>query len=91
VTTTYSDQFGATVTPRETTSAWSAEVVEQHEGYWTVRDLETGIFGSGPSVEAAHEAFVRALEEHFDVLNAQDALTADLNAQLAYLRQRLSR
>lgn len=97
MTTTYSDPPSSTSVSQiaatrsgETRTAWSADVVEEHEGYWTVQDLETGIFGSGPDLSAAREDFQRALQEHFEVLSAQEALTPELNAQLVYLRQRLS-
>ena len=71
--------------------SWSdQDVVEQQEGYWTVRNRETGIFGSGPDREAAVEDFERALREHFDVLERQDELSDDLAAQFGYLRQRLT-
>lgn len=75
----------------EHVSTWSAdEVVEQHDGYWTVQDPVCGVFGSGPDQASAIEDFQRALREHLDVLSRQEALSPDLLAQLAYLRDRLS-
>ena len=68
----------------------SGDVLEEHEGLWTVRDLETGIFGSGHDPQAALVDFEAALHEHLDVLERQPALTAELEAQLRYLRVRLS-
>jgi hypothetical protein len=71
--------------------SWSnQEIVEEHDGHWTVRNPETGIFGSGPDRDAAVEDFERALREHLDVLGRQAELSDDLTAQLVYLRQRLS-
>ena len=73
-------------------STWSTdEIVEERDGYWTVRDPETGIFGSGATEAAAHEDFRRALAEHLDVLERQDSLSAELLAQLSYLRWRQQR
>lgn len=70
---------------------WSAHtIIEQREAYVTVVDTETGIFGSGADYAAALEDFERALREHFDVLNRQDALSPELEAQLRYLRDRLA-
>ena len=66
------------------------EIVEEREGYWTVRDPQTGIFGSGPDRDAAFDDFGHALHEHYDVLARQDALSEELTLQLAYLRQRLA-
>jgi predicted RNase H-like HicB family nuclease len=71
-------------------ATWSAEIAEEHDGYWTVHDVETGIFGSGETQEAAREDFERALHEHLDVLERQDSLSDELTAQLTYLRFRLS-
>jgi hypothetical protein len=72
-------------------NSWSnQEIFEEHEDYWTVRDRETGIFGSGPTREAALEDFQRALRDHFNVLTRQAELSDDLAAQLVYLRQRLA-
>ena len=74
-----------------TVITWSAEaILEEHGGRWTARDPETGIFGSGATPEAALGDFRRALREHLDLLTRQDALSGELAAQLAYLRQRLS-
>jgi hypothetical protein len=83
--------------PNEVIDSWSnvveswsdREVAEEHDGYWTVRNVETGIFGSGPDRDAAFADFERALREHFDVLESQNELSEDLAAQLIYLRQRL--
>ena len=71
-------------------TTWSRIEIEQHEGYWTVQDPETGIFGSGPDDTAALVDFGRALREHFDVLSRQEGLSVELAHQLDYLRQLLS-
>ena len=76
-------------TRTEAEATWSAPILEEHGGYWTVRDVGTGIFGSGADPEAAHRDFERALREHLDVLERQDALSPELTAQLAYLRELL--
>lgn len=76
-------------TRTEASVTWSAPILEEHVGYWTIRDGFTGIFGSGATPEAAYEDFQRALREHLDVLSRQDVLSDDLSAQLAYLRHRL--
>lgn len=64
--------------------------IEEHAGYWTVVDPDTGIFGSGPDESMALEDFFRALREHLDVLSRQEHLSEALNRQLEYLRQLLS-
>jgi predicted RNase H-like HicB family nuclease len=56
---------------------------------WIARDVPTGIFGHGPTVEAAVSDLQRALREHLDVLEREPALSEALAQQLAYLRQRL--
>jgi hypothetical protein len=66
------------------------DILEQHGDSWTVRSPETGIFGSGPDPQAAYDDFRRALREHFEVLSAQDSLSEALEAQLLYLKQRLT-
>lgn len=55
---------------------------------WTVRDLETGIFGAGDTPSEALLDFQRAAREHLDVLQRQESLSDDLAAQLDYLRTR---
>ena len=65
-------------------------ILEKHEGYYTVRDLETGIFGSGADPEAAQTDFERALREHRDMLERQDDLSPKLAVQLAYIRELLA-
>lgn len=65
------------------------ELAEEHEGGWTVRDIETGIFGTGSDMDAAVEDFSLALREHLDVLERQSALSEELEAQIRYLRRRL--
>ena len=66
------------------------DVLEEHDGRFTVSNPETGIFGVGDNPRAAFEDFERALREHLDVLSRQDALSEDLVVQLRYLQQRLS-
>jgi len=67
----------------------SAREIEEVDGVWTVRDLATGIFGTGDSEAAAFRDFRDALIEHRDVLERQDALSAELKSQLEYLRRTL--
>jgi hypothetical protein len=67
----------------------SPELLEEHDGVWILRDVETGIFGSGPDPDGANQDFQAALREHRDVLESQAALSDDLQAQLQYLRRRL--
>ena len=75
----------------EGVSTWSTEeIAQQHDGYWTIHDLMTGIFGSGADLESANEDFQRALREHLDVLTRQEALSPELSEQLEHLRRRLS-
>jgi len=74
-------------TRAEARTSWSAPVVEEQDGRWTVRDVETGIFGTGPDAQAAHRDFERALREHRDVLERQEELSPELTVQLAYLRE----
>lgn len=66
------------------------DLVEVHDGVWTVRDVLTGIFGSGADRDAAMADFEDAQREHLAVLEGQDALSPELSWQLAYLRNRLS-
>ena len=76
-------------TRAEAKTSWSAPIVDEHDGYWIVRDVETGIFGTGPDAAAAHQDLERALREHLDVLERQEELSSELTAQLAYLRELL--
>jgi hypothetical protein len=73
-----------------TERTWSSAIVEAHDGYWTVRDPQTGIFGTGEDEAAAIEDFKRAVDEHLDVLERQPDLSAALSSQLAYIRSRLA-
>lgn len=66
------------------------DVLEEAEGAWIIRNLETGIFGTGPDPAAAAADFEDALREHLAVLEAQVALSDGLEAQREYLRRRLS-
>jgi hypothetical protein len=54
---------------------------------FAVSDLVTGIFGFGSDLNKAIRDLSHALREHRDVLERQDALSPDLERQLAYLRQ----
>lgn len=65
--------------------------VERGEGYFTVADERTGIFGHGDDVSAAIRDFLTAVSEHLDVLEQQPALSEDLAWQLEYLRARVRR
>jgi hypothetical protein len=60
-------------------------VLTEHDGYVTVEDPVTGVFGSGETVLAAARDFRAALEEHVDVLSRQESLAEPLRHQLAYL------
>lgn len=89
-TVTFSGQ-AAGESPVVPATSWTVdEITEQHDGYWTVHDPATGIFGSGSDQGAARLDLQHALHEHMDVLNRQDVLSPELSAQLAYLRVRLS-
>ena len=68
---------------------WSGEVVLEHgEDYISLCDVATGIFGVGPDLSSASEDLTNALREHLDVLERQEALSPDLEAQLEHLRKR---
>lgn len=66
-------------------------VLERGDGYWTVSDAETGIYGDADDVLGALEDFYRAAAQHLDVLERQDSLSPDLSRQLDYLRARVRR
>jgi hypothetical protein len=85
-----SDQVRLTFLPSVQFSRSFHDILEEHDGYWTVRNPETGIFGSGADPRAAFDDFENALREHLDVLSRQDSLSDDLQAQLRYLQQRLT-
>jgi hypothetical protein len=78
------------VAASETASTWSGPIVEKQDGRWIICDPETGIFGSGPNEPSALSDFEQALRDHLDVLSRQEALSPELQAQLTYLRWRLS-
>lgn len=63
--------------------------VTHEDDVWVVREVETGIFGSGEDEPAAFRDLVAALTEHRDVLERQEALSPDLESQLAYLQRLL--
>jgi hypothetical protein len=65
--------------------------LRRENGYWLVRDVEIGIFGYGSDVLEAMRDFKRAVEQHLDVLERQDALSEELSWQLGYLRARVRR
>lgn len=69
------------------TSVSSLYELEEGDSGWTVRDVETGIFGAGASDADALRDYVLALHEHRDVLERQDALSDDLARQLAYVKR----
>lgn len=58
----------------------------EHDGYYTLEDRVSGVFGSGASAEDAIEDFRSAIAEHRDVLERQEALSPALERQLDYLR-----
>lgn len=62
---------------------------EQSELGWTVRDLATGIFGAGATMDEAYHDCLVAQREHLDVLERQPELSKDLAEQLEYLRRLL--
>ena len=62
--------------------------IERHGQHWLVIDRVTGIHGSGDEPSEALVDFRRALSEHLDLLERQDALSDDLVQQLHYLRAR---
>ncbi len=63
--------------------------VERDGGAWIVHDRVSGIHGAGETPSEALGDFQRAAREHLDVLERQDALSEDLEAQLRYLRERV--
>lgn len=63
--------------------------LERGNGYWIVRDSETGIYGTAEDVLGALKDFFRAAAQHLDVLKRQEALSDELSWQLAYLRARV--
>jgi predicted RNase H-like HicB family nuclease len=63
--------------------------VEREDQVWIVHDRVTGIHGAGETPSEALGDFQRAAMEHLDVLERQDALSEDLQAQLLYLRERV--
>ena len=68
----------------------SLNVELRHDhGYWIVWEVETGIFGQGEDVLGAMRDFERAVSQHLDLLERQDALSEELSWQLEYLRARV--
>jgi hypothetical protein len=63
--------------------------VEHDGGVWILADPETGVHGAGETPSDAVRDFFRAVHEHVEVLERQAELSADLQAQLSYLRDRL--
>ncbi len=72
-----------------TVPAGLAVVAEHSENRWVFRDLVTGIYGQGPTPWKAASDFRTALREHKDVLERQSELSAALQSQLEYLRERV--
>lgn len=64
---------------------------ERGDGYWIVRDRETGIYGHAEEVSEALREFYRAAAQHLDTLERQDTLSEELSRQSRYLRTRLRR
>jgi hypothetical protein len=87
IQTTRESEWTASVSHQ---SSASNDVLEEQDGYWTVTNAQTGIFGSGPTPDDAFSDFAAALREHLDVLERQDALAPALAEQFAYLRGRIS-
>lgn len=56
---------------------------------WIASDRPTGIFGFGHDRNEAILDLIKALHEHRDVLERQDALSPALQEQLDYLRELL--
>ncbi len=84
--------------PNDEPPAYTVEVspsfelqIERGDGYCTVTDGPTGIFGQGENAAAAIRDFFVAVSEHLDVLERQSALSEELAWQLEYLRARLRR
>jgi len=71
------------------TSVSSLFDAEAADGAWTVRDVATGIFGVGATMDEAYHDCLVAQREHLDVLERQPALSKDLAEQLEYLRRLL--
>ena len=63
--------------------------VEREGEVWIVHDRVTGIHGAGETPSDALGDFQRAVTEHLDVLERQDAISEDLQVQLLYLRERV--
>jgi hypothetical protein len=61
------------------------------DGYWTVTDARTGIYGQGDDISAAIRDFLAAVSEHLDTLERQPSLSEELAWQLSYLRERVRR
>jgi len=62
---------------------------ERHASMTTVTDLQTGMFGQGPTYEEALQDFERALVEYKDVLARQQALSPGLREHLDFLGEAL--
>lgn len=67
------------------------EFRQEDDGYWIVRDTETGIFGHGDDLPAAVADFHIAAAQHLDVLEREPALSEELSRQREYLRARIRR
>lgn len=68
---------------------WFDVDFQRGAGFWTVVDRQTGIFGDGSELTDAIRDFERAVREHLEILERQEALSEELASQLDYLRRRL--
>jgi hypothetical protein len=84
---------GSSLPPSYTISVSPAFELTLHrgDGYWTVTDAPTGIYGQGDDISAAIRDFLAAVAEHLDTLERQTSLSEVLAWQLAYLRERVRR
>ena len=75
----------------ESESPFDYQFTYEDEGYWVVRDPQTGIFGHGAEPSEALADFHLAAVQHLEVLEQEPALSAELSWQLEYLRARIER
>ena len=64
-------------------------LVERGSGSFVATEPQTGVFGVGPTFAAAVNDLRAALVEHLEVLRAEEALSEELDQQLAFLRSHL--
>jgi hypothetical protein len=61
------------------------------DGYWIVRDTQTGIFGEAETIQEAIDDFYLAAAQQLHVLERQPTLSEELSWQREYLRSRIRR